>query len=145
MILDFIFSFLCTFGFGVLFNIPRKQLVLASTGGAVGWTVYSLFLLQFDSIVMAAFTGALAVGMVSEIMAKLRRVPATVYVVPGIIPLVPGYGLYYSMKKIIESDYIEAMEVGTETVLVALAISSAVILTTSIGRKIHGSRRGNMN
>jgi uncharacterized membrane protein YjjB (DUF3815 family) len=145
MILDFIFSFLCTFGFGILFNIPRKQLVFASIGGALGWIVYSISLVQFDSVVMAAFTGALAVGFYSEIMAKERRVPATVYVIPGMIPLVPGYGLYYAIKKIIEADYIMAMEVGTETVLVALAISSAVILTTSIGRKIKRKAEKIMN
>ncbi len=145
MILDFIFSFLCTFGFGILFNIPRKQLVFASIGGALGWIVYSISLVQFDSVVMAAFTGALAVGFYSEIMAKERRVPATVYVIPGMIPLVPGYGLYYAIKKIIEADYIMAMEVGTETVLVALAISSAVILTTSLGRKIKRKAEKIMN
>jgi uncharacterized membrane protein YjjB (DUF3815 family) len=145
MILDFIFSFLCTFGFGILFNIPRKQLVFASIGGALGWIVYSISLVQFDAVVMAAFTGALAVGFYSEIMAKERRVPATVYVIPGMIPLVPGYGLYYAIKKIIEADYIMALEVGTETVLVALAISSAVILTTSIGRKIKRKAEKIMN
>ena len=136
MMLDFVFSFLCTFGFGIIFNIPRKQLVFASLAGAAGWMVYSIFLVQFDEIVMAAFAGAFVVGLLSEFMAKARRVPATIFVVPGIVPLVPGYGLYYSMRKIIDSDYINAMGVGTETILVALAISSAVILTTSIGRKI---------
>ncbi len=65
--------------------------------------------------------------------------------IPGMIPLVPGYGLYYAIKKIIEADYIMAMEVGTETVLVALAISSAVILTTSLGRKIKRKAEKIMN
>jgi uncharacterized membrane protein YjjB (DUF3815 family) len=133
---DFIFSFLCTFGFGIIFNIPRKQLVFASFAGAAGWMAYSIFLDRFDAIVMAAFAGAFVVGLLSEFLAKARSVPATIFVIPGIIPLVPGYGLYYSMRNIIDSDYIYAMEVGTETILVAIAISSAVILTTSIGRKI---------
>ena len=136
MIADFVFSFLCSFGFGILFNIPRKQLVFASVAGAAGWMIYSTSLISFESTVMAAFTASLTVGIISEILAKIRRVPATIYVIPGIIPLVPGYGLYYSMRKIIEADYMKAIEVGTETVLVAVAISSAVIVTTTLGRKL---------
>lgn len=136
MMKDFIFSFLSTFGFGIIFNIPRKQLVFASLAGAAGWMVYSILVNRFEAIIMAAFAGAFVVGLLSEFMAKARSVPATIFVIPGIIPLVPGYGIYYSMRKIIDYDYIEAMEVGTETFLVALAISCAVILTTSIGRKI---------
>jgi uncharacterized membrane protein YjjB (DUF3815 family) len=84
---------------------------------------------------MAAFAGALAVGLISEILARKRRMPATVFIIPGLIPLVPGYGLYYSMLKIIEADYAAATEIGVETMLVAVSISSAVIVSTSIGRK----------
>jgi uncharacterized membrane protein YjjB (DUF3815 family) len=90
---------------------------------------------------MAAFAGAFVVGVLSEILARKRKMPATVFTIPGLIPLVPGYGLYYSMLKVVEADYTAAAEVGVETILVALSISSAIIVTTSISRKIKGKRR----
>lgn len=135
IMIEFVFAAVCTLGFGILFNIPRKQLAYASFTGAVGWILYSQLIGRFDSPVMAAFAGAMAVGLISEILARKRRMPATVFIIPGLIPLVPGYGLYYSMLKIIEADYSAATEIGVETMLVAISISSAVIVTTSIGRK----------
>ncbi len=135
IMIEFVFAAICTLGFGILFNIPRRQLVYASVTGAVGWIIYSRLLGKFDSPVMAAFAGALAVGMISEVLARKRKMPATVFIIPGLIPLVPGYGLYYSILKIIEADYSAATEIGAETILVAIAISSAIIVTTSIARK----------
>jgi uncharacterized membrane protein YjjB (DUF3815 family) len=139
--MDFVFSAICTFGFGVLFNIPRRQIPYACFTGASGWTLYSLLYRNIDSPVMAAFAGAFVVGVLSEILARKRKMPATVFTIPGLIPLVPGYGLYYSMLKVVEADYTAAAEVGVETILVALSISSAIIVTTSISRKIKGKRR----
>lgn len=136
IVMEFIFSAICTMAFGVLFNIPRKQLLYAALVGALGWVVYSLLSKYFSSNVMAAFMGALIVGIVSEFLARYRKMPATVFIIPGIIPLVPGYGLYYSMLKIVESDYLAATEVGVETILTAIAISSAIIITTSLSKKI---------
>mgnify|MGYP002622542951 CR=1 FL=1 len=135
MMIEFVFAAICTLGFGILFNIPRKQLAYSAITGAIGWILYSQLIGRFDSPVMAAFAGALAVGSISEILARKRKMPATVFIIPGLIPLVPGYGLYYSMLKIIEADYTAATEIGMETILVAIAISSAVIVSTSIGRK----------
>ena len=136
IILEFVFSAICTMSFGVLFNIPRKQLLYAAFVGASGWVIYSLLSKYSNSNVMAAFIGALVVGGISEFLARYRKMPATVFIIPGLIPLVPGYGLYYSMLKIVESDYLAATEVGVETILVAIAISSAIIITTSLSKKI---------
>ena len=135
IMIEFVFAAICTLGFGILFNIPRRQLAYASITGALGWIIYSQLFGKFDSPVMAAFAGALSVGMISEILARKRKMPATVFIIPGLIPLVPGYGLYYSMLKIIDADYSAATEIGVETILVAIAISSAIIVSTSIGRK----------
>ncbi|MBN2286385.1 MAG: threonine/serine exporter family protein [Tissierellales bacterium] len=140
---EFIFAGICTFGFGILFNIPRKQLPYACFAGALGWIVYSLLGRSTDSPVMAAFAGAFSVGTASEIFARIKRMPATVYVIPGLIPLVPGYGLYYSMLKIVEADYTSATDVGVETILVAVAISSAIIVTTSLGKRFKGKKHIN--
>jgi len=131
---EFIYAFLCTVGFSVLFNIPRRLMVYSGFCGAIGWIVYSLVSNNLNSLITATFLGALVVGISGEIFARRLKKPATVFVIPGIIPLVPGYGLYYSMLKIIEKNYEEAISVGFEAILVAIAIASAVIIATSVGR-----------
>lgn len=134
--LHFIYAFFASVGFSVLFNIPRKQIVFAGIAGGMGWYFYELIKGSGISIIFASFVGALIVGVVSELMAKFRKMPATIFVIPGIIPLVPGYGLYFSMLSIIEKNYGEALRVGFETVMVAVVIASAIIIATTFGKLI---------
>jgi uncharacterized membrane protein YjjB (DUF3815 family) len=68
------------------------------------------------------------------------KMPATTFIIPGIIPLVPGYGLYYSMLKIIEANYQEALNVGFESLLIALGIAAGIIIATSMGKLINRRR-----
>lgn len=134
MLLNVLFAFLSTFGFAVLFNIPRKYLLWASTTGATGWLVYLVTLNMNNSLLIASFFGGLAVGVTGEMLARILRQPATLFVVPGIIPLVPGYGIYYTMLKIIQKDYTQAVSVGFEALLIAIAIASAIIIASTLGR-----------
>jgi uncharacterized membrane protein YjjB (DUF3815 family) len=144
MILNFIYAFFATIGFSVLFNIPRKEMIYAGICGGLGWLVH-IGLQNMDmSIIFTSFLGGLTVGLSSEYFAIKRKMPATVFVVPGMIPLVPGYGLYFSMLSIIEKNYDEALRVGFETLIVATVIASAIIISTSVG-KIFKNRRIRLN
>ncbi len=134
MILKFIYAFFATIGFAVLFNIPRKEMIYAGVCGGCGWISHIILGDLGVSIIFSSFIGAVVVGLLSEFFAKRRKKPATIFIVPGIIPLVPGYGLYFSMLKIIEEKYDEASRVGFETIMVAVVIAGAIIISTSIGR-----------
>jgi len=133
-LLTILYAFISIVGFAVLFNIPRKAILLSGIAGALGWFVYLIFRTSLASNIFASFAGAFVVGIMGEIFARYKKQPATIFVVPGIIPLVPGYGLYYAMLKILEKNYQEAVGVGFEAILVAIAIASAVIMSTSCGR-----------
>ncbi|MBN2795562.1 MAG: threonine/serine exporter family protein [Clostridia bacterium] len=136
MILNFIYAFFASIGFSVLFNIPRKEMLYAGLCGGFGWVVHTQLQDKGLSVIFTSFIGALIVGILSEIFAKQRKMPATVFVIPGIIPLVPGYGLYFSMLSIIEKNYDEATRVGFETLIVASVIASAIIIATTFGKLI---------
>lgn len=134
MISSFIYAFLSTIGFSVLFNIPRREMIFTGICGGLGWLVHDSLGLMGVSVVFSSFLGALTVSILAEILAKFRKKPATVFVVPGIIPLVPGYALYFSMLKIIEENYAEASRVGFEALIISVMIASAIIIATSVGR-----------
>lgn len=136
LILNFIYAFFAAIGFSVLFNIPRKEMVYAGICGGAGWVVHISMHDLGTSIIFTSFIGALVVGILAETFAKFRKMPATVFVVPGMIPLVPGYGLYFSMLSIIEKNYDEASRVGFETLIIATVIASAIIISTTFGKLI---------
>ena len=68
--------------------------------------------------------------------AKYFKKPATVFIIPGIITLVPGAGMYYTMLALIKKDFHEAANTGTETIFIAAAIAIGIILSSTMSRSI---------
>ena len=86
----FIFAMLSTMAFGIIFQAPRRSLPLCGAVGAVGWLVY-IYLrngAELDSF-YANLAAALAVALLSELAARAVKAPVTVFVIPGIFPIVP--------------------------------------------------------
>jgi uncharacterized membrane protein YjjB (DUF3815 family) len=85
-------------GFAVLFNVPRRTLVGCALVGALAYAVRTL-LVQFGvtGIEAATLLGATVVGFVGVRFGRYWHVPAPVFIVPGVIPLVPGYLAFRTM------------------------------------------------
>ncbi|EJX03188.1 membrane protein containing DUF1212, partial [gut metagenome] len=88
----FFFAFLATIAFGVLFQAPKKTLVAGGFIGAVGWVVFMYLKVAGYSSFYANFFATVIIALDSELCARIFKQPVTVYVIPGIIPLVPGLG-----------------------------------------------------
>lgn len=121
----FVFSFFATAAFGILFQAPKKSLVISGVIGAVGWVLFVLLRhhLGYNSF-HANFFAAVIIALGSDLSARMFKQPATIFVIPGIIPLVPGLGMYQGMTQIIEKNY----ELGTATLLTACTDSAAIAL-----------------
>ena len=85
-------------GFCIIFNIHGKGGLLCALGGVIVWAVYSLTLHFGGSDLSGYFWGTLVAAAYSEIMARVRKCPATSYLVVAIFPLIPGAGVYYTMR-----------------------------------------------
>lgn len=88
------------------------MLLLSSAGGALGWCVY-LLCGGIKNDIIQSFFAIIVVAVYSEIMARLYKAPATVYLVVGLIPLVPGGGIYYTMEYCINGDMMNFMNTGS--------------------------------
>ena len=69
-----------------------------------------------------------------ELAARLLKGPTIVFATMGVIPIVPGYGLYQTMEYMVQSDYSSALAIGMETLLVAGAIAMSLGFTTVFAR-----------
>lgn len=131
-----LYSFLSVVGFSVLFNLPRKLIIAASISGMIGWLVYYTFQMQDTNFIIPAFMGSIAVGIVGEILAIYKKQPATLFTIPGIIPFVPGYGIYDTMRFVVEKDFNRAMTKGGESLFIAISIACGIVLATSFIRML---------
>lgn len=144
MISSFAFAFLATMAFAVLFQAPRKILLTNGLIGAVGWVIFISLRDQLGySSFYANFFGTLALALLSELSARVFKQPATVFVIPGIIPLVPGLGIYKGMFAVINNDYNGGMAILLTAMTDACAIAVGVMLISSLFRvlKIRKDRR----
>ncbi|MCD8230862.1 MAG: threonine/serine exporter family protein [Clostridiales bacterium] len=107
-ILLILFSFAASFGFGIVFRIEKKYLVLAGISGALTRFIYLLLLQFISESFIYNFLAATAAALFAELMAIYTKNPSTVFLYPSIIPLIPGGALYYSVVGLMlqSSEYI---------------------------------------
>ena len=119
-------AFVGSLGFALVFGMRKKYLFAASLGALLGWGVY----LAADALLASGFlpplfAAAFALSY-SELMAKLLKTPATLFVIPAIIPLVPGGSLFYTMSYAVHRDLANARAYGSQTLETALAIAAGI-------------------
>ena len=131
--LHFIIAMIATLAFAVLFQAPKSEWGLFGLTGGVGWFVYEyLHSQQGWHLMLATIVATLALTLLSRSFAVLRRHPATVYLLSGIFPLVPGAGIYYAAFYLISGNMEMFSIKGTETVETAGAIVIGIILAMGL-------------
>ena len=108
---------------------PRRYYVECGLAGLAGWGV---FLLAMPNTVGAAFLGALAVASVSAVLSVVRRCPTTVFLICGIIPLVPGGGIFWTAYYLVSNQLRLAATAGFVALKATIAIAGGIIVVGAI-------------
>ncbi len=122
--------------FGLLFHVPKRCLLASALTGLTGYAVYMIGVALLESPVGASFIGALAAALLSEILARRQKAPAIIFSMIGIVPLVPGAGLYSTMLALVLKEYDRAVSTGVETLLISACIALAIALVTLVTRAL---------
>jgi uncharacterized membrane protein YjjB (DUF3815 family) len=148
---DILFAGLWSFGaascFAFIFNTNKSDVCWGALFGALGWMLYVGIKAKTESGAWANLAGAFAVAVCSEICALVRRRPATVFLVPGILPLVPGGGIYTMMHEAVQANLDRAASAGYLTLTAAGSIALGIAVASSLARiavhviKKHHQRR----
>ncbi|MGN1183059.1 MAG: threonine/serine exporter family protein [Faecalibacillus sp.] len=120
-------------GFSFVFRIHNnfRFALTGSIGGTLGWIVYLLLEKQAGTIISSMFA-MMVVAFFSEIMARIYKAPATIFVVVGCFPLVPGKGIYQTMLYLISNNRDMFINSLLETVGIALALATALLIISTI-------------
>lgn len=131
-VVEFLVAMGATTAFAVLFAVPKKDLVFCGISGALGWIFYYVFVDIGLSPVFACLAATFVLTVLARAMAVIRKNPATVYLLTGIFPLVPGAGLYYTAYSLIIGDNAQFSAQGLQTLEIAFAITFGIIFGFSI-------------
>ena len=100
LLINFIFSFAVTAGFSIFFNAPKKSLIPCGIVGGIGWCAYILMSKSsYFSNVFSMVIASAVISLLSEILARKLKYPSINFIIPGILPLVPGLGLYNTKEE----------------------------------------------
>jgi uncharacterized membrane protein YjjB (DUF3815 family) len=140
MIEQLVTSFIASAGFGIIFNAPKRSLVKCGLVGMSGWMIY--FLLETNGFEPAAATLAAScfVAVISQVFAKMYKMPIIIFSVAGIIPLVPGGMAYDAMRNFVENDYTSAIALVAKATMIAGSIAMGLMFSEVINQIIRKSK-----
>lgn len=134
--LEILFAGVGTIAFSVLFFVPRKYYGLCGVCGAAGWMIYSVFSRLDVSAEESTFLATLAVIFLSRLFAVMEQCPSTLFLIPGIFPLVPGAGVYWTSYYLVTENLPMAAETGFTACKVAAAIVLGIIFVFEIPQNV---------
>lgn len=136
----FIYSFIASLGFALIFNAPKRSILPACLVGGISWVVYEFLQVQNCNYIFSAFLAAFIIGILGEIFSRRLKNPATLFILPGLIPLVPGAGMYYSMNYLIAQNYNSFIAVGAKTFFTAVALSIGIVASSIFSKSLRRVR-----
>lgn len=135
-ILGVIGAFIAIYSFAVYIEVPKKYLLRAGLVGGIGGFVYLLSLEFGAGDVSASFLSALIAANVAHIFARLFKTPVTLYLIPGILPTVPGAGMYRTVYYLITGNQTLSGYYLIQTIEIAGGISLAIFVVDSMFRAL---------
>ena len=132
MIAELIASAVGTVAFSVLFGVPKKYYLDCGLIGLAGWLVYRLTQMAGVGNTFAVFFAVVIIILCSRITAVRRMCPATVFMITGIFPLVPGAQIYWAAYYLVTNQFDQAMSSGFTAIKVIIAIVLGIIFVFEI-------------
>lgn len=121
-----------TLGFALYFRVNKKHIAAATIGGLLAWTIYLIIYNMTGSIFWGNMVASMIVCIWSELMARILKAPTNTFMIPGIIPLLPGGTLYYTMEAMLQRNNKVFVQKGLETVMITVGIVAGIVAVSVI-------------
>lgn len=124
-----------TIGFSLLFGVPVRYYPYCGLIGGIGYLLY-VTVTPFTGMTMAAFFSAVAVILMSRWCAVRKYCPVTIFLISGIIPLVPGAGIYRAAYYTVTGQLALAGQTGFNAIKIVVAIVLGIVFVFELPQQI---------
>lgn len=131
-LIQFLTGALGTLGFALIFRISKKRIPFAVLGGVLACAVYLICRDYITMNFLILFIPAVIATAYAEGFARIIKTPASTLLVPSIISLVPGSGLYYAISFLIAGDMAGFSSMAESTITSAAGIAAGIIVVSVI-------------
>ena len=143
--IQLITAFFGALGFSLFFHVSKNKLFMASVGGLISWTCYIICSRLQLSDTISFFIASAVSTIYAEFMARKYKAPATVFIVPATIPMIPGGHLYQTFVYALQQDWKAFFQEGLVTLLLAVAISCGILFIMTIMKMFQKIKESNWN
>ena len=126
--------------YSILIAAPWKTLPASALIAAFSHVIYKLSADIGGQDILGHFVASPLVAVPGEICARIYKMPSTIFVFPGILPLVPGYWLYRTMLYLVQNDYDSFAQTGAKTLFISGAIAISIAGTNVVARHVFPRR-----
>ncbi len=126
-----------TMGIILQFGIEKRVILWALISSILCCAAYEISAMLGAGFFLSSFIASAVAAAYSDLMAHLVKVPATVMIIPGIVPLVPGGRLYYTMLGAVNENMSLFSENGSAALQIAAGLAIGIIAVTAISRPLN--------
>lgn len=130
-LIQILMAFLGTVGFSVFFTVNKSRIWILGAGGALIWAVFLAVNHCTQNEMAGLLTASATASVIAEVMARVLKSPATVLLLPMLIPLIPGGNLYYTMFHMVQGNTEEFKSYLQLVLSEAASIAVGIILVAS--------------
>ncbi|WP_099203694.1 threonine/serine exporter family protein [Miniphocaeibacter massiliensis] len=141
MIFKSICSGLASVCFGMFFNSPKKSYYGNFITGTIGMLSFYVAMYLVNTKFIALIISSLIIGFISEILAKVTKYPATVYLISGLLPQVPGLAIFKTMQGIAMQNFDGVFRNGLDAIVSSTALALGIVISTIFSRSINRARK----
>lgn len=129
-----IFSVIACMGFVLIFNIHGYGNLLCALGGGITWAAYLLVQHLGGAELLCYFLATVVAAVFAEVMARIRKYPATSYLISSLLPLIPGAGIYYCAQQAMRGNSAGFVSHGSRTLAIAGCMAVGILLVVTLTR-----------
>ena len=142
LIIQIVAAFLLCLGYGMINNIPKRYIMLASGVGACA-RVLTYFVIKPDvwGFFLSTMLATMFITLMSHIFSRVLKTATTVFIVPGIMSFAPGGATYEAITAFINSESEAGMAKLGEVAAVAVGIALGIFIIDLIFTGVANRRK----
>ncbi len=126
---DYIAVALLAMGLLPVFKVRSKDLIFGAIAGFASY--YTTLLMDFSGLMISIFVGTIVAVIVSKIFSRITKSPEIVFLVPGIIMLVPGSKAFIGLSSILITAAPGGVNTGEQILYIFMGIIGGLIFSGS--------------
>lgn len=117
-----------------IFRVRRKDFFLAVITCFISF--YTVYMLEFAGLLVSIFVGTLVVVMCSDLFSKISKSPELVFLMPGIVILVPGSKAFIGLSSVFGTSSVDTpTNMGMQVAFILMGIIGGLLFSGSFRSK----------